>query len=231
MSKDDYFKQAEAWESGDLATRAKSEKRAWWIAGGLLVLNIAQGVSMAGLVPLHTVVPYVLQENESTGRVEVARSIKDPKTTWAEVTKKADLRKYVRNRESYSRALATKFYTTVGIMSSPEESGRYQEFYNPKLNKKGTSPLQIFGEVGTVEIKIKSVSFINDKAASVNYIRVVREDQMSTTRLKETEWVATVTYRYGMPPAKEDDREINPTGMQVVEYRNDPVDPNANEAN
>jgi type IV secretion system protein VirB8 len=231
MSKDDYYKEAQAWETGDAATRAKSEKRAWWIVGGLLALNIAQGVSIAGLIPLHTVVPYVLQENETTGRVEVAKSLKDLKTTWGEVTRKADVRKYVRNRESYSRPLATGFYTTVGIMSSPEESARYQEFYNPKLNKKGTSPLQVYGEVGTVQIKIKSVSFINEKAASVNYIRVVREDQLSTTKPKETEWVATVTFRYGMPPANEDDREINSTGIQVVEYRNDPVNPNANEAN
>lgn len=231
MSKDDYYKQADAWETSDAATRAKSEKRAWMLAGGLLALNIAQGVALAGLIPLHTVEPYVLQENEVTGHVEVAKSLKDKKTTWEEVTRKADLRKYVRNRESYSRPLATKYYTTVALLSSPEESSRYQEFYNPKKNKKGTSPLQVYGEVGTVEIKIKSVSFINEKAASVNYIRVVREDQLSTTKPKETEWVATVTYRYGMPPKSEDDREINPTGLQVVEYRNDPVNPNANEAN
>lgn len=230
MPKDDYFKEAQAWETSDAVTRAKSEKRAWWIVGGLLALNVAQGVSIAGLIPLHTVVPYVLQENEVTGRVEVAKSLKDKTTTWNEVTRKADVRKYVRNRESYSRALATKFYTTVGLMSSPEESTRYQEFYNPKLNKKGTSPLQVYGEAGTVDVKIKSVSFPNDKAAMVNYIRVVRDDQMSTTKPKESEWVATVTYRYGMPPTNEDDRETNPTGLQVVEYRNDPVNPNANEA-
>lgn len=230
MSKEEYFEAAQDWETGDYLRLQKSNTLGWRIAGVVSVIALVQAVTIAGLTPLKEKVPYVINQNETTGVTEVAKSLTDAKTTWAEVTKKADLRKYVRSRESYSRPLAAQFYSTVGVMSSQEEAQRYQEFYNPKLNKKGTSPLQKYGDVGTVLIRIKSTSLVSDKVASVNYVRIERPDQLAMTKPIETEWVATITYRYGPPPANEDDREINPTGIQVVEYRNDPVDPNANEA-
>lgn len=229
-TKPKHFEQSMDWETSQAVTIKKSEKRAWLVAGGFAVIALAEGLGLTALIPLHRIEPYVITQNEVTGVVEAAKSLKDSKTTWNEVTKKADLRKYVRARESYSRALAGDYYKRAWLMSSPNEADRYQQFYNPKLNKSGTSPVTIYGDGGTVAIKIKSVSFINDKAASVNYIKIVKVDQLATTRADESEWIATVTYKYGIPPAGEDDRELNPSGIQISEYRNDPVNPNANEA-
>lgn len=217
-----YLQQSNNWEVDQMIAAKKSEKKAWIVAGSAMGIAFMAVGAVLGLTPLKTSEPYVIRVNETTGVVDVVKSMKDAKTTYEEVVRKADLRKYVRARESYSYSLAEHYYTTVGLMSSPELADKYQQFYNPKTNPKD-SPVAKYGEFGSVVIDIKSVSFINDKAASVNYIRKEYSDQSAASRPEVTEWVATVTYKYVNAPQKDADREINPFGFQVIEYRNDPV--------
>lgn len=218
----DYFEQSNSWEADQAIQAWKSERRAWWVAKGAGAIAIMAVGAVLGLTPLKTSEPYVVRVNETTGVVDIVKSMKDAKTTYEEVVRKTDLRKYVRARESYSRSLATMYYQTVGLMSSPEMAEKYQRFFNPKSNPKD-SPLVKYGEVGSSVIEIKSVSFINDKAASVNYIKREYPDQLATTRPDVSEWVATVTFKYVGLPQSDADRELNPFGFQVIEYRNDPV--------
>lgn len=219
---EDHFDEALNWEVNEMLRAQKSEARAWKITWGSLALAALSVAAVVGLTPLKTSEPYVIRVNETTGVVDVAKSMKDSKTTYDEVVRKTDLARYVRARESYSRTLAEHYYTTVGLMSSTDMAMKYQAFYNPQSNPKG-SPLVVYGEAGAVEVEIKSVSFINEKAASVNYITKEYEDQLAGTKPRIREWVATITFQYVNAPLKDADREKNPFGFQALEFRRDPV--------
>ena len=215
----DYFRAASAWETNEVVRARQSERRAWgiaFVAGGLAALAIGAVVL---LTPLKTVEPYVIRVDNSTGVVDVVRSMRDAPTTQQEETNKFFLIRYVRARESYARPLAEANYTTVGLMSSPAVAERFQQFFHPNNRN---SPLNVFGDAGAVEIKVKSVSFLADKVAAVRYTRIEREDALAVSPARTSHWVATVTFHYARSPMSETDREINPLGFQVVEYRNDP---------
>jgi type IV secretion system protein VirB8 len=70
----------------------------------------------------------------------------------------------------------------------------------------------------SIDIKIKSVSFITDKTASVRFLREVREND----RTKVSEWNAVIQFRYSQKPMQMKDRFSNPLGFQVITYRVNP---------
>jgi hypothetical protein len=63
-----------------------------------------------------------------------------------------------------------------------------------------------------------SLSFINDRVANVRFTRTVQTD----TNIQNSDWIATITFRYTNAPMAEGDRYRNPLGFQVENYRADP---------
>lgn len=212
-----YLKEARSWETDRIQSIEKSSKFAWRVATGACVAATAMALSIAMLVPLHKTEPYVIRVDNSTGIVDVAQGMKDEKTNYDEAINKYFTQWYIRYREGYSSELAQDYYRYVGMLSTVQEQKKYFASFNPK---NPSSPLNVYGKLATVKVRVKSVSFIQPEIALVRYVKDVYRE--NTDVPESTHWAATITFKYLDAPLNENERSINPLGFQVVEYRNDP---------
>lgn len=212
-----YFADARTWDQDRIDGAYRSQRRAWICVGVSSVLNIVAIGAIAALTPLKTVVPFVITVDRNTGATEVATALTgDKKVTYSEAVSKYFLAQYVRAREGWVPAAAKENFETVAILSHPDEQDRWQKIFdahNP------TSPQTLYGPKATVDVTVRSVSFVNPKVAQLRYTRTVRPEIGDVV---QTNWIATITFDYTAAPMAEGDRFRNPLGFQVVSYRADP---------
>lgn len=222
-----YFEQARSWETNKVQQSSRSERRAWIVAACSMAVAMAAVVAVAGLTPLKSTDLRVIRVDNSTGIVDVVNGLKDGKENYDEAVNKYFIQWYVRYREGYSKDLAEEYYYNTGLMSAGTEQARYFESFNPKNPR---SPLNVYGNFAKVKTRVKSTSFINSNVALVRY---TKEIERGTDKPQISHWAATITFKYSAAPMSEKDRAINPLGLQVTDYRNDPdtgVDQSAGDA-
>lgn len=214
-----YLKEVNYWEQDKLRSLNRSNKVAWTLATFGLGLAAICAWSVGQLAPLKTVEPYVIRVNDTSGSVDIVTALKDGKTTYEMALNKYFIAKYIRAREGYSRQLAEEFYYVTGLMSGKDEKKRYFNWFNPKNDQ---SPLNIYSETEKVAIDIQSISPIGGKDSNIALVRYIKKLERANAPPAKTFWAATVRFSYTSAPTNERDREINPLGFQVIEYRNDP---------
>jgi type IV secretion system protein VirB8 len=212
-----YLREAQSWETNRLVQAEKSKKLAWIIAAAASGLAFVSVIAIVGLTPLKQTELRIVRVNDTTGAVDVLNEIPNAKTTYDEAINRYFAGQYLRFREGYSRKLADEYYTAVGIMSASAEQRRYGDWFNPKNPQ---SPLNLYGENARVKVHIKGYSFLKKDVVLVRYWKEVERGASEKPAI--THWAATVVFKYSGAPMAEKDRELNPLGFQVTEYRNDP---------
>ena len=211
-----YLEEARTWETDKLKQLLKSKTVAWRVATGAGIIALMAVFAVASLAPLKEVQPYVIRVDNTTGIVDVAKSLTDGKSNYEEAVNKYFTQLYVRYREGFTYELAEDYYANVGIMSVGLEQQKYYAWFNPK---NPLSPMNVFGQYAKVKVRIKSTSFIKPNVALVRY---TKEIERGLDKPQVSHWAATIIFKYSGAKMKEVDRGINPLGFQVVEYRNDP---------
>lgn len=212
-----YLREAQSWETNRLLQAERSQKVAWTMALVASLLAIVAVVALAGLTPLKQTELRIVRVNDTTGAVDVLSEIPHAKTTYDEAINRYFAGQYIRFREAYSRKLADEYYTSVGILSAAAEQRRYGDWFSPKNPQ---SPLNAYGDNARVKVHIKSYSFLKQDVVLVRYWKEV--ERSASERPTISHWAATVVFKYSGAPMAAKDREINPLGFQVTEYRNDP---------
>jgi type IV secretion system protein VirB8 len=217
-SKDDlaeYFAEAKSWDDDRILRGQRSTRLAWTIAGFSAVLAVVSVGAVAMLVPLKTVVPYVITVDRSTGASELTSKLSgDNKVTFDDGVRKYFLSNYVRNREGWVPQARKEYFETVLNLSAREEQARWTAFYS-KDNPQ--SPQALLTDLDTVFVEITSVTFLNDKAAQVRF-RKIRQRGATKT---EQPAIANIIFALVDTPATEALRLANPLGFQVLTYRAD----------
>lgn len=215
---EDYLEEARTWETDKIKSIDKALRIAYWYGGVASIVAIMASLASITMAFawMNPAPPPVIRVDNSTGIVDVVKSIEGGKTNYDEIVNKYFTQWYVRYREGYSKELAEDYYTNVGIMSIGLEQQKYYEWFNPK---NPLSPINIYGSYAKVKIGIKGTSFIKSNVALVRYTKSI---ERGLDKPQITHWAATITFKYSGAPMREKDREINPLGFQVVEYRNDP---------
>lgn len=217
MSKntDDYYDKASTWDEEIIANALISKKHAWIVAFFCMGVCILSLLTLVMILPLKTFEPYVVTVERSTGYLEISKGLTDLTLSEDEAVTQANLVKYVSLREQYNPAILKENYKAVELMSDGSALKEYQELWaasNPD------NPSIKLGRKSSIDIKIKSVSFINDKTASIRFLREVREND----RLKTSHWNAVIQFHYSKKPMQMKDRFSNPLGFQVTAYRVNP---------
>lgn len=210
-----YFKEAKSWDDDKVNELKKSRRVAWYVAGSAVTVTLMLGGALLTLIPLHTIEPYVVRVDSSTGIVDQVVKIRDAKSSYDEIMSKYFLRRLVTLRETYTRAQLESNYKQAVLFTAPKARAELKQafsFENPR------GPYKRYGELGTATLQFKNISFISPNVAQVRYVRL---DQKSGTETA-SHWVATIEFRYVSQPASEEARGINPLGFQVTNYRNDP---------
>jgi len=204
----------------DLYRSVTVSRNRWFLAGiASLILAAVEGVALIALTPLKTVEPYVIQVDQHSGLTTVLQPLREGKEnslTEVEAVTKSFIVKYVIARETYDPQDLNRNYDLVRLMSSLDESQRFDKDVasgNPK------SPVERYKTTTTRTVRISSVSFLDQKKKTAQVRFTTTETGHNET--KEESWVAILTFRYINAPMDEKDRLNNPLGFQIITYRVD----------
>jgi len=188
-----------------------------WLVTACLSLGLAicQALAILCLAPLKTTVPYLVRE-ETSGAVTTLTALSgQPGATYSEAVRKYFLGKYVVARETYDATDVLQGYRTVELLSDTAERGL---FHQQIASNNPASPVVLYGSQAKRYVRIKSISFLSDKAAQVRFTALERRGSSPD---KVSDWIATLAFDLGGVSSSEEDRLINPLGFVVSSYRID----------
>jgi type IV secretion system protein VirB8 len=215
--KEKYYETSRTWEYDRMRAAIQSKRLAWGVAAGACTLAVASVAAVAMLSPLKTVEPYVIRVDKSSGETQIVTALKGPQPrTYEDAVNRYFISQYVRLREGWLNDAARENAYTVMLTSDFAESARYLN--SVQANNKN-APSNIYGDKGFVSISIRTISFLSPTVAQVRYTKIITFGQ--NTPIAQN-WNAILTFRYTTAPEHEKDRNINPLGFQVVNYRSDP---------
>jgi type IV secretion system protein VirB8 len=210
----------------DLARR--SERRAWWVAGASLVMSLALAGGYYYMLPLKEKVPFLVMADAYTGTATVARltgSFENQNITASDAINRSNVAQYVMARESYDHAvMGLRDWQLVHVMSSKPVSDAVRARYagnNPQ------SPITLYGKERAIRVRILSITPLEAqpnggfRGASVRIQRSIYDKVKASTNYLDNQLV-TLRFRYNNNLAlNEQERILNPLGMEVFEYRVD----------
>ena len=210
-----YFRKAQTWDNEIIAGAIASRNRAWIMAICSMTIACLSLLALLFLLPLKTFEPYVIAVDRNTGYYEVARGLKDTNLSSDQAITESNLVHYVSLREQYNPSILKENYEKVVIMSDDTALKEFRDLWgsnNPK------NPSIKMGQKTAIDIKIKSVSFISNKIASVRFL----EEKKSPEGTKISHWNAVIEFQYTQKPTQMKKRFENPLGFQVINYRVNP---------
>jgi type IV secretion system protein VirB8 len=213
-----YFAGAETWDQEIFANTNLSRNRAWLISFFCMGTTTLALLCLVLLLPLKTFAPYVVTVDKSTGYVEVTKGLYDGNLTIDQAVTESNLVRYVSTRESYNPSVLRENYGFVSLMSAGTALGEFQRVWD---GKNPDNPSVRMGTQAAITIKIKSVSFLNERTAAVRFLR----EYHANDQIKTSDWNAVITFQYVNKPMKMEDRFQNPLGFQVTSYRVNPEAP------
>jgi type IV secretion system protein VirB8 len=190
----------------------RSARLAWGLFGAAMLANVAQGWSIATMLPLKQLVPLYLWVQRD-GTVDSATSMSELPRTESEAVIRAAVWQYVRNRESYDFADARYRYDLVSLMSGGDVRDRYQKWFLA-TGAESDSPQIKVGKRGQIDASLISLSFVRPFVALVRWRRsllIYGEEPSATT------WTSTVGFAAvdKLPAAA---RLSDPGGVIVTNY-------------
>ena len=215
--KEKYFETSRTWEYDRMRAAIQSKRLAWGVAAGASALAIVSVGAVAMLTPLKTVQPYVIRVDKTSGETEIVTALKGPQPrTYDDAVNRYFISQYVRLREGWLNDAARENAYSVMLMSDQTESGRY---LGAVQSNNKNAPSNVYGDKGYVSIAIRTISFLSSTVAQVRYTKIITFGQNAPIAQN---WNAIMTFKYTTAPEHEKDRNLNPLGFQVVNYRSDP---------
>ncbi|MGF6419521.1 type IV secretion system protein VirB8 [Stenotrophomonas sp. AN71] len=210
----------------DMARR--SERRAWWVATGSLLMSLALAGGYYYMLPLKEKVPFLVMADAYTGTATVARlsgTFQGETITTNEAINRSNVAQYVLARESYDSAvMGLRDWELVFVMSTDPVAQSMRVRYagnNPQ------NPFVMYGRERAIRVKILSITPLGAepngsfRGASVRIQRSLLDKRTGVATYLDNQLV-TMRFGYNQNLAlSEQDRILNPLAFQVSEYRVD----------
>jgi type IV secretion system protein VirB8 len=216
-----YFEESASWDADRRAEAARNARNAWYAAAAGWLCAAASGVSLALLLPLKRVEPFLVRVDRSTGIVDVVPAYAGHASLDEAVTRYF-LVHYITVCERFNFATAQSDYEECAAFHSPR---RNQAWYALWRTSNPASPLNVHKDGSSVRVKVESVSFfprengVSD-LAQVRYLKALRQGQGGDERF--THFVATIQYVYERPASDPKMRSWNPLGFKILELTSEP---------
>ncbi len=206
----------------------QSERRAWFVAFGAIVLALILAAGYFYMLPLKEIVPYLVMADAFTGTSTVARlneNFDNRSITTSEAINRSNIAHFIMARESYDVALMLlRDWTTVYTMSSPQVAMGYTNLH---ARNNMSSPYNTYGKERAIRVNLLSTVLIGGgdgnppRGATVRFQRSLYDKKTGSSQPLDSK-IATLEFSY-KPNLKMDekDRIENPLGFQVTSYRVD----------
>lgn len=214
--------EARSWDSTVQDLRARSESRAWRVAGGSIVLALL-GFGMAlfqASRPIPAPVPIVV--DRTTGETMVVPRFDENSVPQISAVDQHNAAVFVRAYESYFFNLLKRDYDQVARMATQEVFAPY----SAKFAGDGAMQTKL-GTAWEHRVTVISVRMSTTTLPGRNGEAIVTFDKQLASNQgmspSTTRYVATVRFEYRPKSMKKDvDRIENPFGFVVLSYRADP---------
>jgi len=216
-----YWQEAASWETDRVAQLRRSERVAWWSAGGGWACALLGGAALLMLLPLKQLMPFVVRVDNTTGIVDVVPQL-NLQAEPAEVVTRYFLTHYITVCERFSFPTAESDYEECGAFHAAQRNQAWYALWNP-VNP--SSPLNVYKDGSTVRASVSAVSFLRrangvSDLAQVRYLKRLRRS--GSTQDEITHWIATIQYAYAQPSADVRVRSWNPLGFKILDFRPEP---------
>ena len=210
----------------DIAKR--SERRAWFVAFGAILMSLILAAGYFYMLPLKEKVPYLVMADAYTGTSSVARLKEDfsnQSITSSEAINRSNVAHFILARESYDVAMIQlRDWSTVFTMSSPEVAAEYSALH---ANTNASSPYNTYGRARAIRVKILSIVLLGGgngaapKGATVRFQRSLFDKANGASQALDSK-IATLEFTYKPNLKMDEEKRIqNPLGFQVTSYRVD----------
>lgn len=211
------------WELDRALMLERSERRAWSVAIGGVVVGLIGIAAVFAQGPLRRVVEIPIVVDRVTGEATIQQRLAVETIPPLEALDKHNLASFVRAREGYSWAFLQRDFDQVARMAVPTVFADYAKQFEGEaaLHKR-------LGAGEDWRIQIVGVRLMasgrsgNRGEATVTYDKVVRRVDRNLPDAT-TRHVSSILFQYQPKVlAKEKDRIENPFGFVVTAYRSDP---------
>lgn len=215
-----FYQEGRDFEADRQAGYEKSERRAWMVAGGAVVVAVAAVIGIASLAPFKRVVPYLFAVDRATGNVELVNAADDRTVMgYQELVDKHWAKRYIVARESYTYKLLQTDYDTVLSLSEDTVGRDYAKtFDGPNARDKQ------YGASIEVKVKVVSVTLSKDAVGSKAVVRFEKTAKRTEAENADAPQYFVATFSYEYKPSmfgEEKDLIENPLGYKVTSYRVD----------
>lgn len=209
---------------GELAR--KSERRAWFVAFGSMLMSLVLAGGYYYMLPLKERVPYVVMADPFSGTASVAALRDDPfyqSMVANETLARANVANYVTARESFDAdLLKARDWAQVNVMSSGDQQKAFAAIL---ADTNPSSPAKFVRANQAIRVQISSITSIYDAGRVVGAtVRLQRNlfDRTSGALQPIDRRLITLSFNY-LPnlQLEENLRWLNPLGFVVTQYRSD----------
>lgn len=216
----EHFSHALDWEANMEALQARSERRAWLVAGTACVVALTAVVSLAFMMPLKRTVPYLFAMDKATGNVEYVGAVDDRRILgYQELLDKHWAQRYIVARESYTYRLLQSDYDTVLGLSNEAVARDYARLFegpNARDVKYGAN-VEVKAAVVSVQLSKNPVGL----QAVARFTKTLRRVDSDLSEPAQS-YIATIAYEYEPTMlGREQELLANPLGYKVTSYRVD----------
>lgn len=212
-----------AWEVDRAEMMARSERRAWRVAGSSITVALAAVLAVVAHGPLQKVIEVPIVVDKQTGETTIQQRLAIETVPQLEALDKHNAVAFVRAREGYSWWWLQRDFDQVARMAVPAVFAAYnRQFEGEAALQKKLSATEEW-RVNVISVRLSAAKRQGNRGeATVTYEKSVR---LTDRNLPDTvtRHVATLVYEYQPKAlAKEKDRIENPFGFVVIAYRSDP---------
>ena len=212
-----------AWEFDRALMLAKSERRAWLVAGSAMTAAVLAVLAVVAHGRWQRVIEVPIVVDRQTGETTIQQRLSVETVPLMEALDKHNAAAFVRAREGYSWWWLQRDFDQVARMAVPAVFADYSRHFegDAALQKKLAAAEE--WRINVINVRLSAAKRQGNRGeATVTYEKAVR---LTDRNLPDTttRHVATLVYEYQPKVlAKEKDRLENPFGFVVIAYRSDP---------
>ena len=202
------------WEEELYRSLSRSRARAWVVASVALLIAGLSATALTIALPLKSYEPYVVTVDRHTGEAQIASVIGDQTLHADEALTQALIVEYLVSREAYDPADNEKRMNWVYARSSGLARQSWAEAWD--YSNPG-HPEKLYGR-GQIAVHVKSVSFLDDRSASVRFSKTLRA---AGRKPVTQDFLAIVGFQFMRRPGAISEIWENPLGFEATSYRVD----------
>lgn len=188
------------------------------IALASLFLALVSGAIILFMLPQKTVMPFLIQVDESSGHTKIIEQNSLDTISADESLRRYFVIKFLNAREGYDASLLKETSNEVRLLS---ERAIFRRYWNEVINPQNKQSLYVqLGANGLRQVEIKSVQFLDPGRAQVR-LSILSSNKKRQEEPKVEHFIALVTFEFLNLNLKLDEMAVNPLGFQVQEYRLD----------